>query len=212
MQNFEPFYFPLREAIRRAIPVANLTSRGVVNAASFAMGPLVPGELITLFGSNVGPPRLVQAPSISLPLELAGTKVLLDGIPVPILYTSAGQVTALVPRQTLGKTALQVEVVYLSQKSGSVVLPVEDAAPGIFAGIADRGVAVLWGTGAPPDHRGLQVTIGGRPALVLYAGPAPDLVEGVFQLNASIPPGTDATSEVVVRYGNLASPPVRLWN
>ncbi len=212
LQNFEPYYFPFREAIRRAVPVANLTSRGVVNAASFAMGPLVPGELITLFGSNLGPPSLVQAPSISLPLELAGTKVLLDGVAVPILYTSAGQVTALVPRQTLGKTSLQVEVEYLSQKSGSVVLPVEDAAPGIFAGIADRGVAVLWGTGAPLDHRGLQVTIGGRPAPVLYAGPAPGLVEGVFQLNASIPPGSDSTSEVVVRYGNIASPPVRLLN
>jgi len=38
------------------------------------------------------------------------------------------------------------------------------------------------------------------------------MVEGVFQLNASIPQGTDATSEVVVRYGNIASPPVRLLN
>jgi len=79
LQNVELYYFPLREAIRRAIPVATLTSRGVVNAASFAMGPLVPGELITLFGSNLGPLSLVQSPSISLLLELAGTKVFLDG-------------------------------------------------------------------------------------------------------------------------------------
>ena len=212
LQNVELYYFPLREAIRRAIPVATLTSRGVVNAASFAMGPLVPGELITLFGSNLGPLSLVQSPSISLLLELAGTKVFLDGVAVPILYTSAGQVTALVPRQALGKTSIQVEVDYLRQKSGSIVLPVEDAAPGIFAGIADRGVAVLWGTGAPLDHRGLQVTMGGGPVEVLYAGPAPGLVEGVFQVNASIPEGADSRSEVVVRYGKIASLPVRPLN
>ncbi len=32
-----------------------------------------------------------------------------------------------------------------------------------------------------------SVTIGGQPAMVLYAGSAPDLVQGVLQVNVQIP-------------------------
>ena len=72
-------------------------------------------------------------------------------------------------------------------------MPVEPAAPGLFGAVADRG------------HAGLVVTIGGQAARVLYAGPAPGMVDGVFQINAAIPPGTPAKAAVIVRSGEFAS-------
>jgi uncharacterized protein (TIGR03437 family) len=52
----------------------------------------------------------------------------------------------------------------------------------------------------------VTVTIGGQPAQVSYSGPAPDLVAGVFQINAMIPSGTPSgPAAVVVTVGGVAS-------
>jgi len=52
----------------------------------------------------------------------------------------------------------------------------------------------------------VTVTIGGQPAQVSYSGPAPDLVAGVFQINAMIPSGTPSgPAPVVVTIGGVAS-------
>jgi uncharacterized protein (TIGR03437 family) len=51
----------------------------------------------------------------------------------------------------------------------------------------------------------VTATIGGNPAQVLYAGGAPRLVEGVFQINLLIPDGAAASSEVVLRVGDQVS-------
>jgi uncharacterized protein (TIGR03437 family) len=53
----------------------------------------------------------------------------------------------------------------------------------------------------------VSVTIGGQPAIVDYAGAAPGLVAGVFQLNVRIPTSVAAGNlPVVVTVGNIASP------
>jgi serine-type D-Ala-D-Ala carboxypeptidase/endopeptidase len=214
LRDVEPYYLRLRAAIERAIPVAGLPSRGVVNAGSFQMGAVAPGELITLFGSNLGPAQLAVTPTIAMPTELAGARVLLDGVAVPILYTSAGQLTALVPTNTAGRTAVSIAVEYRgadkTYRAGPVVMPLEAAAPGLFGVVVDRGVALIFGTGSPARHDQLAVSIGGRNARVLYAGPAPGTVNGVFQINAEIPSGTPASAEVIVRYGTIATQVVRL--
>ena len=54
----------------------------------------------------------------------------------------------------------------------------------------------------------VTVTIGGRPATVVYSGAAPGLVAGVVQINALVPDdvATGASIPVVVRIGEVASP------
>jgi uncharacterized protein (TIGR03437 family) len=57
-----------------------------------------------MFGSNMGPGALAQAPSLPLPTKLEGTsvKVTSNGISVdcPIICTSAGQIAAIMVSDT----------------------------------------------------------------------------------------------------------------
>ncbi|HEY2107300.1 MAG TPA: hypothetical protein VGH29_15985, partial [Candidatus Binataceae bacterium] len=60
-------------------------------------------------------------------------QVLFDGVPAPILYTSAGQVAAVVPYEVDGKLGTQVQVKNGSLNSDTVALPVAAVAPSIFS-------------------------------------------------------------------------------
>ena len=116
-----------------AAPV--LSAGAVTNAASFATGPLSPGEIVTLFGSGMGPATIVTATVNALGLidnTLAGTRVLFDGVPAPLVYTSAGQVSAVVPYATAGKASTMVQVEYQGQPSPAAQFPIASATPGIF--------------------------------------------------------------------------------
>ena len=107
---------------------------GVVNAASHLAGAIAPGELVVVTGSGLGPAQAVLAAPDSHGLyaaQLAGTTVLVNGTPVPLIYTSATQVEAVVPDSIAGGTA-QVTVTYQGQTSASFPVPVAPAAPGIF--------------------------------------------------------------------------------
>lgn len=84
--------------------------RAVVNAASFIGGPLARGELISIFGEEIGPDTPVAA-TVSgglYPTKLGGVEVLVDGSPVPLLYVSRTQVNAAIPMLAANAT---VEVV-----------------------------------------------------------------------------------------------------
>jgi uncharacterized protein (TIGR03437 family) len=63
---------------------------------------------------------------------LAGTRVLFDGIPAPLIYTSAGSVSAVVPYATAGKSSTMVQVEYQGQASSAASFAIAAATPGIF--------------------------------------------------------------------------------
>jgi uncharacterized protein (TIGR03437 family) len=72
----------------------------VVDAASFGNGDNVsPGEIVTLFGSGLGPQQGVayQLQNGQLPTSLGGTRVLVNGQATPLLYSSYAQVNAILP-------------------------------------------------------------------------------------------------------------------
>jgi uncharacterized protein (TIGR03437 family) len=108
----------------------------VVNAASYAQGGVSPGEIVTLYGALLGPATLTTAQLTSgqqsFPKSLAGTTVLFDTTPAPIIYTVAGQVSAIVPYEVAGQTITNVQVQYQGNSSGTLSLAVVPAAPGIF--------------------------------------------------------------------------------
>ena len=111
------------------------TPQGVVSAASLQSGVVAPGELITIFGSNLGPANLQKpAPTASGQLDTiaGGTRILFDGVAAPMLYSVSGQAGAVVPfgLQQGGNTQLQVE--YLGARSSAIVLTVGAAVPAIF--------------------------------------------------------------------------------
>ena len=60
----------------------------------------------------------------------------------------------------------------------------------------------------PKPRQPVTVRIGGKDAEVLYAGAAPGLVAGVFQINVKIPEGlTPGPQPVVVQVGTASSSP-----
>jgi uncharacterized protein (TIGR03437 family) len=124
-----------------SIPVTfNLTQgqpiiNAVTNGASFATGAVAPGEIITLFGTNIGPATLTSAAfdsSGALQSTVSDIQVLFDNIPAPLIYVAQGQVAAIVPFGLFGRTTTRVQLVNGAQRSNTFDVPVADAAPGIF--------------------------------------------------------------------------------
>ena len=73
----------------------------IVNGASFLEGAVSPGELVTIFGANLGPTPASQAQvsSGSVTNTAGSTQVLIGGTPAPILYASATQINTMVPSE-----------------------------------------------------------------------------------------------------------------
>lgn len=64
---------------------------------------------------------------------LSGTQLLFDGVAAPLIYSVAGQVSAVVPFEVAGKSQTTVQYLYNNVRSASVTLPVVAATPAIFA-------------------------------------------------------------------------------
>jgi uncharacterized protein (TIGR03437 family) len=172
-----------------------IASHGVLNSASYQTSFLAPGELVTIFGSNLGPAKLtgLQLTGGRVSTSLAQTRVLFDGIPAPLLYVQADQIGAMVPYAVGGRLDTQVIVENKGRLSPTITIPVADSAPGLFtvnargtgqgailnqdltlnsaSNPAARGsIVVLFGTGAgqtsPPTVDGeLAGRVPPKPAL-----------------------------------------------
>jgi uncharacterized protein (TIGR03437 family) len=112
----------------------------VVNAASYVGGGVAPGEIVTLFGSAMGPSELISFQNLiedngvlRLPTALADTRILFDGVPAPLLYVSDKQSSAIVPYAVAGRTSVDVQAEYKGVRSDVVTVPVLASRPGIFS-------------------------------------------------------------------------------
>jgi uncharacterized protein (TIGR03437 family) len=113
-----------------------LAAQGTVNAASYQGGGVAPGELVTLFGSNLGPTVLqnsVISASGVVGTVAGGASVLFNGVAAPMVYAWAGQVAAVAPFALQGQSSTQVQVSYLGTISNTMTLPVVRSLPGIFS-------------------------------------------------------------------------------
>jgi uncharacterized protein (TIGR03437 family) len=107
---------------------------GVVSSASFTGLSVTPGQILAIFGMNIGPATQVplEIDDGRLANRLANTRVLFDGVAAPLLYATRGQINAVVPCSVAGKTSVVVQVESNGGFSNTVTLPVENAAPSIF--------------------------------------------------------------------------------
>ncbi len=122
--------------LRLANAAPSLTAAGVVNGATFQSGPVAPGEIVSLFGSAIGPPAAAGLTLTNPRLvanSLQGVQVYFDGVPAPLLYASAGQVNVVVPYSVARKSTTQVQLEYLGVLSNPVTLQVAATAPGVFS-------------------------------------------------------------------------------
>ena len=113
----------------------SFSAQAVVNAASYQGGSIAPGELVTIFGTNLGPSTL-QRPNVTagvVDTAAGGTRVLFDGIAAPMIYTSSGQISAVVPFGLQGRGDTQVQVEFNGTRSAAVDIPVAATVPGVFS-------------------------------------------------------------------------------
>jgi uncharacterized protein (TIGR03437 family) len=124
--------------------VPRIATNGIVHAASLRPGPVSPGQIVTIFGTGLGPSTLANAQLTadrrSLTTSLADVRVLFDGVAAPLVYASATQVAAVVPYGVSGEST-PVVVENQGVPSDPVSVPVVAAAPAIFTANAS-------GTGA----------------------------------------------------------------
>jgi uncharacterized protein (TIGR03437 family) len=147
-------------------------SVAAVNAASYASDGVAPGEIVTIFGNNLGPetPVLLQLDgSGKVKTELAGTRILFDGAPAPLIAVQSKQSSAVVPYSVAGRASTVMRVERQGPQSPALQLPVVSSAPGIFA--ADMSGR---GQGAILNEDGVTLNSRENPAprgsiVVLYA-------------------------------------------
>ncbi len=214
----------------------------VVNGASFVPSAIAPGEIVTIFGTNLGPTTL--APYIlnannTFATKVAETEILFDGVAAPILFVRNDQVAVIVPFEIAGRFQTTIQIRRSGVVSGSIIQRVVDTAPGIFtvpsggtgqgaivnsngvvnnasAPAARGGTVSVYFTGAgqtnPAGVSGalnsasplniinadVTVTIGGVNAPVSYKGGAPGNVQGLYQLNVTIPATIGAGQQPIV--------------
>jgi uncharacterized protein (TIGR03437 family) len=111
-----------------------LNPQGIVNAANNApvTTQIAPGEVISLYGSGLGPATAVTA-SAPFPNTLGGTQVLINGKQAPIYYSSASQVSAVVPYDAPGDgSTLSVQVTNGGAQSNVANVYSGATSPGLF--------------------------------------------------------------------------------
>jgi len=202
----------------------------------YGNGTVAPGEIVTIFGSNL--------PS--------NPKVTFDGRPAPILYAGSNQINAVVPFEvTAPGTVIEIAGVR------GYVLPVWPDVPGLFTAngggvvttnanglnplaalnqdgtvnsaanpaLAGSIVSVfLTGAGAmsppiadgtlgplnppyPVPTIGSSATVSGNEAPISFIGQAPGLIAGCIQVNLQIPASTaSGTAALIVYIGNYYTP------
>ncbi len=147
----------------RKLTAARIVAEGVTNGATFRAGAVAPGEIISIFGFDLGPATaqgLEVGANGRVTTTLGGTQVTFDGVPAPLLLVSPGQVNAIVPYAVAGNESTRMQVTYQNRPTNTITLPVTASVPGVFAitnqdgsvnsaanPAAPGSVLILYGTG-----------------------------------------------------------------
>jgi len=174
-------------------PSPNWTAGGTLNAASATPGAIAPGEILSIFGSNLGPTpgRSLEFSALRrVSTNLGGTEVWFDGLAGTMLYADTGQVNVIAPFGLAGKSSTRVQIWCGGIPSAQITLPVVPVTPGIFTQDGSgSGLGALLNadgslnTAAHPAPAGTSVTLfgtgGGVTLPASHDGvpaPAPDML------------------------------------
>jgi uncharacterized protein (TIGR03437 family) len=128
-------------------PPPAFTAAGVVHAATFAPGPIAPGQILSLFGSNLGPAEgvglLLDPATGRLAASRAGVTVLFNDVPGPLFFVRQDQINVQAPYELAGQTSARIVVRNIDAASAPVTVPLAPAVPGVFTVSQGRGQAAL---------------------------------------------------------------------
>ena len=118
--NFAPLFTPY------------VDSAAVVNAGSYAGGGVSPGEVISLFGVNLGQTTPGQVQNGQVTTSLNNVSVNFDGVPAPLLGISPTQINAVAPYEIAGQSSTSITV-QSTNGSYNVTVPVVQAVPALVS-------------------------------------------------------------------------------
>ncbi len=127
----------------------------VVNFGSLIDQPVAPADVVTIFGSSIGPSTVTPlqlGPDGKLTTVLGGWQVFFDGVAAPLILAAPGQITAIVPNEVAGKahTVIGVQQQGVLTPALPVIVPVNATAPAILtqdpSGIGQAAAVNLDGT------------------------------------------------------------------
>jgi uncharacterized protein (TIGR03437 family) len=118
------------------IQLTNISpSVSFVGSSATLGGPFSAGQLIRIFGSEIGPAvgsaEQVDPNGIVTTFS-GGTRVLFDGFAAPVLFARADEVDSTIPCSLVGRTSTQMVIEYDGARSAPLTIQLDDAAPGIF--------------------------------------------------------------------------------
>ncbi len=178
---------------------------------------LAADSLISIFGAALAS-AVAEVEEFPIPTELAGTIVLADGQPIPLLFVSGRQINAILPagldglidlsvRNDMGEHTIRIllddavpmiftlnnqgfgPAAAIDAVTGEPLVPENPTAPGLLVSLFATGL------GATEESKGFQVTtimptvyVAGIKARVQFSGKAPGF-EGLNQVNIEIPEG-----------------------
>lgn len=179
--------FPLTLTVTAPAPQPAVVVASVTDAADFHPGPVAPGSLATVWGSN-----------------LAGqnVSVAFNGLAAKLLYTGAQQINLQIPPALTGQTSAQMVVTADSIGSTPFTVQLTAVSPAIFTpGVLNQDNTLNSGANPAPLGSVLQIFLTGMPEsgavatvtiqnqghlIPLYAGAAPGLL-GLQQVNVAVP-------------------------
>jgi uncharacterized protein (TIGR03437 family) len=185
-------YLDMKAVVRRTVPAWPDRAMLTANGASFAIEPVAPGAIFSLFGPAIGPAsertlRLDSATQVSTQLD--GLRVLVGDRPAPLIYAGWGQISAVIPFEMEGRQSAVVQLEQNGVRGPLTLIAIATASPGIFT-LTSNGR----GQAAALNQDG-SVNGPARPAvrgsiLILYAtglGPLqPPVPTGSVPFNAAI--------------------------
>ena len=225
--------------VMRMSPFAAASIPAVLGAGNAANGSIDSGvllsvnELVSIYGNGIGPAMPVSGLSISL----GGVQVSLNGNPAELLYTAANQINLQTPLSFDAASPVVLKIVNNGVTLGPFAIGAASvgSVPGIFRNADGTAAALnqdgtvnsasnpahagqiisLWGTGIPgiggSESPTVSLSAGYTALPIVYAGPAPGLIGGVFQINAQLPQVAEGPAPIYLTAGEVSAPPVAIY-
>ena len=189
----------------------------ITNAGSLQPGAISPGEIISIFGNNIGPAAPTSGTGFqptsagTVPTTLAGATVTINNVPAPLIFVGPNQINAIVPYQVAGQSTASLTVSLNGSTSAATSVQVVPTAPSIFT-LSQNGS----GQGAILNQNG-SVNSTSNPAakgsvIQIFATGEGQLVPGVqtgCMSGPSLPLPVPVATPVSVTIGGQSATPIQ---
>ena len=131
---------------QRFEPLPRISAAGIVGAADFMGGGVAPGEIVSIFGQDMGPIEGVitgfDPDTGRLPGTVEGVGVFFGGTPAPLFFVRGDQINVQVPYEVAGFDRIDVRVIAPNRVGNTVSIPVLESHPGVFSAVLNQDFTV----------------------------------------------------------------------